>query len=140
MPKPLKPDYEVGYARPPRHSQFKKGQSGNAAGRPKGKLNVATELERALSETVVVNEGGRRHAKSKFQIAITQLANKAAAGDLKAVRMMLDLVALVNPVGTGAANAPDLAVDREVAAKIMRRLLGDKESNTTGDRDEPEDD
>lgn len=39
-----KDGYEVGYGKPPRHSQFKKGQSGNRKGRPKGALNSAVHV------------------------------------------------------------------------------------------------
>ena len=33
--------YEVGYGRPPQHTQFRPGQSGNPAGRRKGVRNLA---------------------------------------------------------------------------------------------------
>lgn len=44
----------------PQHTRFKKGQSGNPNGRPKGALNLATVLARTLREKVVINEHGQR--------------------------------------------------------------------------------
>jgi hypothetical protein len=37
-------DYEVGYGKPPKHTQFQKGASGNAKGRLKGTKNLSTDL------------------------------------------------------------------------------------------------
>ncbi len=62
--------YDVGFGRPPKHAQFKKGQSGNRKGRPKGTLNLASVLERTLREKVVTNENGRRKVKTKLEAAI----------------------------------------------------------------------
>ncbi len=46
--------YEVGFGKPPKATQFRKGESGNPRGRPKGRRNLATELHAALNETVTV--------------------------------------------------------------------------------------
>lgn len=51
-------DYEVGYKKPPKGSQFKKGQSGNPKGRPKGSRNVANIYQDLLEEELNVTEGG----------------------------------------------------------------------------------
>ncbi|WP_345821102.1 DUF5681 domain-containing protein [Methylobacterium fujisawaense] len=39
-------DYEVGYRKPPRHTQFKPGTSGNRRGRPRRSKNIDTLFER----------------------------------------------------------------------------------------------
>ena len=44
-------DYEVGYGRPPKNSQFKPGQSGNPRGRRKVSGNIWNEARDAFSET-----------------------------------------------------------------------------------------
>lgn len=79
-------DYEVGYGKPPKASRFQKGQSGNPHGRPKGSQNVATIVEQAMRQKVQVKENGKVCIRTKLQVAVTQMVNKAAGGDLKALR------------------------------------------------------
>jgi Family of unknown function (DUF5681) len=84
-------DCGVGYGRPPANTRFKKGQSGNPKGRPKGAANVATILTRTLRERVVINENGRRKTITKLEAAVKQLVNKAASGELRALRHLVEL-------------------------------------------------
>ncbi len=58
MKKPKKPaangsgsDYEVGYGKPPRHTRFQPGRSGNPRGRPKDTKNLKTDLIEELAES-----------------------------------------------------------------------------------------
>ena len=78
----------VGYGKPPRRSQFKKGRSGNPKGRPKGTPNFATAFEEVLNEPVVVNEGGQRKTVGKVVAIIKQVVNKAAQGDARATQQV----------------------------------------------------
>ena len=51
--------FEVGYGRPPLHSRFKPGQSGNPKGRAKQSRNMRTIVQQVLSENMQIREGGR---------------------------------------------------------------------------------
>jgi hypothetical protein len=82
-------NYEVGYGRPPRHTRFQKGRSGNPSGRPKGSRNVATLLKQQLNERVEVREKGRLRKITKLEAIVTQLVNKAATGDQRAIELLL---------------------------------------------------
>ena len=84
-------DYEVGFGRPPKATQFKKGTSGNKKGRPKGTKNIATLFHEAMHQRVVISENGQRRTITKIEAALTQLANKAATGDPKAIQAIINI-------------------------------------------------
>ena len=81
----------VGYGKPPEATRFQKGVSGNPKGRPKGSLNVAAVFVKTLREKVVINEHGQRKTVTKLEAALKQLINKAASGDLRALRQLVEL-------------------------------------------------
>ena len=84
--------YAVGFCKPPEHTRFRKGRSGNPAGRPKGALDLGPLLGKVLAEKVAVKDAsGRRRTISKLEAALTQLVNKAAGADLRAIRLLIEL-------------------------------------------------
>jgi hypothetical protein len=107
---PHETDDKVGYKNPPKHSQFKKGQSGNPKGRPRRKKSPGTALREALNETVTITENGRRHKVNKTEIIMKRAVNDAAKGDARARKevfgMLSDLLRLERERASQNRDAP----------------------------------
>lgn len=141
-------DYEVGYGKPPKHSRFKKGQSGNPKGRPKGSRNFATDVKQTLNHPVRLSEDGRPRTISTQQAALYRLREKALNGDVRALDRLLALAQTHNgeDLSTAATGLGD--VDAEIVRRFterqMRRAvsppadaLGDGETDAAGGDDTP---
>ncbi len=132
--------YSVGYGKPPKTSRFRKGQSGNPKGRPRGKPNAATVILRALEAKVVINEHGRRREVTKFEAGMMQLANKAASGDLRALNLVTMLARMAEErVEQEQARKPGLEdTDKWVLEGLMQRLeatsAGGNDNETDAER------
>ena len=120
MPPDQKRDYEVGYGKPPRHTRFKKGQSGNPRGRPKGSKNLPTLLTEALNEAVVVAENGRRRKITMRQAIIKQLVKRSATADLRAMKILLDMVRDLE--GQTEPASPETSEFSEADEKVLAQL------------------
>ena len=85
-------DYTVGYGKPPAHTRFRPGQSGNPAGRPRATRNLTTILDDELKKPVTVREGGRARRVPKRQALVASLINKALQGDMRASNLLMTLM------------------------------------------------
>ncbi len=92
MPRDAAGKYEIGYGKPPFHTRFQRGRSGNPRGRPRGEKNLPTLLNEALNEPVLVTENGGRKRISKRQAAFKQLVNEAAKGNWRALKLLVDIL------------------------------------------------
>ena len=121
--------YEVGFAKPPKDTQFRKGRSGNPKGRPKGKPNLATVIRRALDAKVMINENGQRRAVTKLEACVTQLINKAAGGDLRSCQLVTQLARLSDDTEQQAVSKERRfeEADRRVLEGILERFAGNCE-------------
>lgn len=124
--------YEVGFCKPPKNTRFQKGKSGNPQGRPKGSRNLASVLERTLRERVVINENGARRIVTKLEAAVKQLVNKAASGDLAAMRQ---LSSLANSTEIEAKADQNKSTLDQADLKIMDRLLNKLQERNVEEKD-----
>jgi hypothetical protein len=86
--------YQVGYGRPPLHTRFRKGVSGNPGGRPRGTTKPRA-MKLALQEAyrlIRVREGDEVRPLPAFQAAMRQLARQAVIGKSPAQRTFIELV------------------------------------------------
>jgi hypothetical protein len=81
--------YTVGYCRPPVHSRFKPGQSGNPKGRAKGSLNLRTILKQVSNEQILIREGDRPRRMSRMEALVRTTFSRAFKGDPKALASLI---------------------------------------------------
>jgi hypothetical protein len=118
-------DYQVGYGKPPRHSRFKKGQpTANPRGRPR--KDMAGLLFEGLNKKVVVTENGRRRRITLREAITRQLINQSASADLRATKMLLDMIKDAEKQAA-AASPPEPSqwftkADEEVVETLIERL------------------
>jgi uncharacterized protein DUF5681 len=118
--------YDVAFRKPPQHTRFKKGRSGNPKGRPIGQKNMNSLITRALNRTVTVTENGRRKKITKREAIVMQLVNKSASADLTAIRMLFGLLS-DSPTENQASEAPEVHLeeaDRFIMERLRQRLSG----------------
>ena len=117
-------DYKVGPGRPPLHTRFRKGQSGNPGGR--SKKNLPALLADALNEPVFVTIDGERRRITKREAVVHQLVNKSTTADLRATKMLFDMMKDAEQKAGGGAPAPEprrfTEADEEVVEQLIERL------------------
>jgi hypothetical protein len=120
--------YEVGYGKPPKHAQFKSGESGNPNGRPKGIRNLNTDLQEELSLKILVTEGGTQQETTKQRAMLKSLFAKSLNGDVRASSVLINLIlgleqTRIAAQSTGAMAEEDLAILEAFKQKILDESL-----------------
>jgi hypothetical protein len=85
-------DYPVGYKRPPLHTRFKTGQSGNKKGRPKKLATFADVILKQLRKIVTISIGGKVQKISMLEAIALKHVSQAANGNHKSTALLLDLL------------------------------------------------
>ena len=83
--------YVVGYGRPPKATQFAKGESGNPRGRPKGTRTVGAMLQEILRQKIAVTENGKTRRLPALEVILRRLANDAMRSEPRALKLLLAL-------------------------------------------------
>jgi hypothetical protein len=131
-------EYEVGYGRPPEHTRFRPGQSGNPRGRPKRAAPAAGDLAgtiiELLDERIELMRGGQPVRMTARRAIAHQVVNRAVKGDSKALDFLRKLL------GTSLGRPEDQIhldqsgalseTDAEVVARALRRMSSASDDNS----------
>ena len=117
-------EHKIGYGRPPRHSQYKPGQSGYPRGRPKGSRNLKTVVMAALKATVKITCDGKSRKVSTLE-AMCLRAREMGLGrsNLRALSLLFDLAKTYCEDELAATAAATSAEDVNVLRIYRARLL-----------------
>jgi len=116
--------YAVGYGKPPLHTRFRKGQSGNPSGRPRRKTDLASLLTRALDRPAAAAAEAQGHsAATQREAIVAALVEKSASGDLGATKLLFELMRQLGPSAEPPASPAD--DPREMLLRRLARLAGD---------------
>jgi hypothetical protein len=144
MPKRKKPksgDYEVGFGRPPKDTQFQPGHSGNQKGRPKGIRPVGAVLRDIIQRKVpVTEEGGKTRRLAVLEVMLLRLANDAMRSDQKAIKLILSLAErYAESPGTNTQFDGLLAEDQEILAQYLKETQEEPPKETPTAKGEDDD-
>lgn len=115
-------NYEIGYGKPPKETQFKPGQSGNPKGRAKGTKNLAADLREEMNERVNIREGDRIKRISKQRATVKALQAKALKGDTRAIMGIFELsMKLLDQQEQKEARQIDSVEDQAIIQNYIKR-------------------
>ena len=82
-------DQKVGYGKPPKATQFKKGQSGNPRGKPKGAKSMSTVARELLDGEISLTLNGRVKRITRREAIVLAQFNKAVDGNVQSARQLV---------------------------------------------------
>ncbi len=115
--------YRIGYGKPPEHTRFRPGTSGNPTGKRKGARNLSSDVKRALLVPVKLKDGGKSRKVSTQEAALMRLREKALKGDPRSLDRLLELARLFNNDPYASSISRSSAEDEEILAAYEREIL-----------------
>lgn len=126
--------YEVGYGRPPKHTQFRKGRSGNPKGRPKRSKSLGQELLDELNRKITITENGEARRVTKLQALVKSLIANAIKNDGRSIKVLMEALSLLEPRSGEDENALS-----ETETELLDRFVREANRAKTSTRDEADD-
>jgi hypothetical protein len=96
--------YTVGYKRPPQHTRFQPGVSGNPSGRRKGSKNIRTIVEQILGEEISLRDGGVTKKITKAEAIVRALVHGAIKGESSSQQNLFRLAQQIGQFEEAPAN------------------------------------
>jgi uncharacterized protein DUF5681 len=117
------PAEKVGPGKPPRHTRFKPGQSGNPKGRPKGSKNFATILQQQLTKKITITVDGKPRRMTVQEVIARRLATDSMKGTTKAMELLIRLTSAKSDESAGKDVASETVLpDKDALRRIHKRI------------------
>ncbi|CUJ87234.1 hypothetical protein RUE5091_00581 [Ruegeria denitrificans] len=100
--------YDVGYKKPPKHTQWQKGQSGNPTGKKKKEQSLLVQLKRLSAKEIVVHQNGVAVKMTQGEAMLVAVFNKAMNGDLGSIKFISQILG-ISDADLSASKAPELS-------------------------------
>jgi hypothetical protein len=114
-------EYKVGPGKPPLHTRFKKGQSGNPKGRPKGAPNMQTLVDEVLGRIVVIRENGDAREVTAAHAVMLKMLEAGLADHHPSRAYILDLIMKTNGPANDDAEQELPSEDDEIIHRALSR-------------------
>ena len=126
--RPMADDYEVGFGKPPKHTRFRKGQSGNLLGRPKGSTNLQTEMKSLLVRKTKIKVNGVVETVPTSRALCLAQIQKALGGDVRAFSKIVEIAGpeMADELRAMAADLTSADFD------LLRRALAREDEANSG--------
>jgi len=131
-------DYKVGYRRPPEHSRFRPGQSGNPRGRPRQRRNFRTVLDDTLQQTIEVIMNGRPCRMKRIDALVRTTVDRALKNEPKATAALMVMMRQTGAMGESTEPVSEMnlsAHDEAIMKLFMQRQGLPQEIPSTGSRE-----
>jgi hypothetical protein len=111
-------DFEVGYKKPPKHSQFKPGQSGNRKGKPKKNTTLQEEVNDIFMTQVPVMKNNKKAYVTKRQLMLEQIINGGINKDPRMMRYAVPLLTMTEDMPEFELLPEDIAALQELKQSL----------------------
>jgi hypothetical protein len=123
---------QVGYGKPPRHTQFKPGRSGNPKGRPPGQRNLRTVLTEHLGRRIKATLDGRTREITHVEAIAISMVTAAVKGDARARDTLLRTMQFLGLLDQHEQEAQPLSGDEQKLLEIYAERIKRRLANTEG--------
>lgn len=129
---PPEADYEVGYRKPPRHTQFKPGQSGNPKGRPRKALGLNTIILKHMLSSVQIKTAQGIERVTMIEALFLKALDSGSRGEFRAIEKLLAMYAAAVPETRAVSDAPPqpdavvlTAADQEILDRLRAEIAAE---------------